>query len=94
MALPLIPIGLKFGAAAVLAWGTQRALRARIAQGRTDQRAEDALDDLPEGLATHSPRDRGQSNASARIVRGVSVGGRRYHLDIGLIARWKIKRIS
>ena len=93
MALPLAPIALKYGAVALAAWAAQRALRARIATGRTDQRAEDALDDLPEGVTAHHARDRDQKNAGARLVRRVTVAGRTYELDAGLIARWRLRKL-
>ena len=93
MALPLAPSVLKYGAVALLALGARHALRRATRQGRTDQRAEDALDDLPEGLAAHSPRDRDQRNASVRARRVVTIAGRRYEFDAGLIARWRMTRL-
>ncbi len=95
MPLPLAPvagIALKYGAVALAAWGAQRALRAAVAPGRTDQRAEDALDDLPEGLTAHAPRDRDQQNAGLRLRRRLRIAGRDWDLDAGMIARFRLRR--
>jgi hypothetical protein len=93
MALPLAPVILKYGALALLAWGTQKRLRKAVVRGRTDQRAEDALDDLPEGISSHAPRDRPQRNATFRGRRTLTFAGRTYELDAGLIARWRLRRL-
>jgi len=91
MALPLVPIVLGIGGAALAGWAAVR----RSAPARIDQRVEDALDELPEGLATRRPTDdREQSNASARLVRRITLpGGRRIEIDAGLIARLRIRRL-
>jgi hypothetical protein len=90
MALPLVPIVLGISGAALAGWAAVR----RSTPARIDQRAEDALDDLPEGLATRKPGDhREQTNATARMVRRITLpGGRRIEIDAGLIARLRIKR--
>jgi hypothetical protein len=87
MPLPLVPIALT-GTAALAAWRVLRAVR----PGRTDQRAEDALDDLDEGVAAHAPRDRDQRNVAVRVLRSVRVGARRYTLDAALIGRVRLRR--
>jgi hypothetical protein len=95
MPVPLVPlagVALKYGAVALAAWAAQAALRARIAQGRTDQRAEDALDDLPDGLAAHRPRDRDQRNAAMRLQRRFRFKGQDYDLDIAALARFRLSR--
>ncbi len=91
MALPLVPIVLGVGGAALAGWA---AMRNRV-PARIDQRAEDSLDDLPEGLATRRPTDhRPQANATARVVRRVYLpGGRTLEIDAGLIARLRITRL-
>lgn len=91
MPLPLVPIAIGLGSAALAGWAAVR----RSAPARIDQRAEDALDELPEGLATARPSDdREQTNASARLVRRITLpGGRRLEIDAGLIARFRIKRL-
>jgi hypothetical protein len=65
--------------------------------GRTDQRAEDAMDDLGEGLSVHRPADRAegevsQTNATARIVRVIRLGGRAWEVDAGLVARVRLRQ--
>lgn len=95
MPLPLAPlagVAIKYGAVALAVWAGQRALRTRVAVGRTDQRAEDALDDLAPGLAAHAPRDRDQRNAAVRVRRVVRIGNREYDLDAGMIARFRLTR--
>lgn len=91
MALPLVPIAIGLGGAALAGWTAFR----RSQPARIDQRCEDALDQLPEGLATRRPDDRsGQSNASARLVRRITLpGGRVVEIDAGLIARLRIRRL-
>jgi hypothetical protein len=82
MPLPLAPIAglaLRYGAVALAAY----ALARRLPRGRTDQRAEDALDDLPEGASAHRPADRpGQMNMQARFRRVVRLGADGPGLDI------------
>lgn len=96
MPVPLAPIAvfaLRTGAVAAVVWAVRRALRPR--PGRTDQRAEDALDDLEEGLAAHAPADReGQRNLGARMRRAIrwKTGG--IEIDASLIARWRVTRIG
>lgn len=96
MPLPLAPIAifaLRAGAVAAVAWAAKRALTPN--PGRTDQRAEDALDDLGEGLSAHVPVDReGQRNAALRVRRIVGWGKRRVELDLGLMARLRVRGVS
>lgn len=96
MPLPLAPlagIALKYGTVALAAWGAQRALRAAVTLGRTDQRAEDALDDLPEGATAHHPRDRDQRNAALRLRRRIHFAGQDWDFDASMIARLRLRRI-
>lgn len=89
---PLVPVVLRLGAAAALGYAARRAFAARTHRGRTDQRAEDALDDLDEGLGLHRPKDApGQRNAALRINRTIRFRGRTWQLDAGAIARWQWK---
>jgi hypothetical protein len=80
---------------AAAGYGIVRLVRSQVAAGRTDQRAEDALDDLGDGIAAHAPRDReGQRNVAARlrrVIRGPGGGG--VELDLGLIARFRLRRV-
>lgn len=96
MALPLAPLAsaaLKYGAVAVAA---AIVARRALAEGRTDQRAEEALDDLSEGLAAHRPRDRrGQMNLAGRLRRTVRIGasGPGWEIDLAGLARLRVRRI-
>lgn len=96
MPLPLAPIAvfaLRAGAVAAAAWAVRRVLTPR--EGRTDQRAEDAFDDLDEGLAAHVPADReGQRNAALRVKRVVGWGGRKVELDLGMLARVRVRGVA
>ena len=94
---PLVPLALRLGLVAGSVWAVKRALAARVHPGRTDQRAEDALDDLDPGLALHHPADRAapdlrQTNAAARLTRTIRIGGRRYDIDAALLGRLKIRK--
>jgi hypothetical protein len=97
MPLPLAPVALfalRAGAVAAVAWGAARLARGAVATGRTDQRAEDALDDLDEGLAAHVPADRpGQRQASLRLRRSIGWGARMVEIDLGVIARLRLRRV-
>lgn len=90
---PLLPLALRLGAVAAVGLAARNWLAARSHPGRTDQRAEDALDDLGEGLSLHRPADRadGQTNASARLRRVFHLRGRSYELDAGLMARFRLR---
>ena len=91
MPLPILPVALGLGGAALAGWAAVR----RSAPARIDQRCEDAMDELPEGLATRRPTDhRPQYNASARVKRRITLpGGRIVEFDAGLIARFRITRL-
>lgn len=92
---PLLPIALRLGAVATTTWTVTRMVRARSHPGRTDQRAEDALDDLGEGLSLHHPADRAddrQTNASARVRRVIRFRGKVWELDAGLMARLRLRQ--
>lgn len=96
IALPLARIAVyaaRAGALAAAAWAVRRALSPR--QGRTDQRAEEALDDMDEGLAAHVPADRaGQRNAALRMRRVVGWGGRKVEVDVGVLARVRVRGVA
>ncbi len=94
---PLLPIALRIGAVATTTYALSRWVRARTHPGRTDQRAEDALDDLDEGLAAHQPTDRAgegvsQTSTTGRLVRVIHLGGRRFEVDAAFIARFRIRK--
>jgi hypothetical protein len=91
---PLLPIALRIGMVATTTYAVTRWVRARTHPGRTDQRAEDAFDDLGEGLSLHRPADRAddsQTNASARLRRVIRFGGKTWEIDAGLMARLKLR---
>lgn len=92
MPLPLHPVAalaLRTGMLAVAVW----ALRRGIDRGRTDQRAEDALDDLDEGMALHRPADReGQTNAGARFRRRLHWGDGGIEVDASMLARVRLRK--
>ena len=91
---PLIPLAVRFGLVASASWAVTRWVRSASHPGRTDQRAEDALDDLGEGLTLHRPADRAedrQTNATARLRRVIHVRGRTYEIDAGLMARLRLR---
>lgn len=92
MPLPLAPVAvaaLRVGVVALAAYGAKRALR----PGRTDQRAEDALDRMDEGLAFHRPPDRGQTNAAARFRRIVRFGATAVEIDFAALGRFRIRKV-
>jgi hypothetical protein len=91
---PLLPLALRLGAVAGASYAVTRWVKARSHPGRTDQRAEDALDELGEGLSLHRPADRAedrQTNASARLRRVIRFRGRAYEIDAGLVARLRLR---
>ncbi|ODM42047.1 hypothetical protein [Cereibacter johrii] len=96
MPLPLAPLAalaLRTGAVAGAVWLVRRAL----VPGRTDQRAEDALDDLGEGLSLHRPADRAlegarQTNAAGRFRRTLTWAGGGIEIDAAWLARLRIRR--
>ena len=95
---PLVPIALRLGAVAAAGYALRRAMTARVARGRTDQRAEDALDDLHDGLAMHRPADRAatgdsQTNTALRLRRTIRWGTGGVEIDAGLLARFRIRRL-
>lgn len=92
MALPLAPIAglaLRYGAVALTAYAL-----ARVAErGHRDQRAEDAMDDLPEGVRLR--RDAEQLSGAGRFVRTVRVGpaGPGIEIDATAITRIRFRRV-
>lgn len=92
MPLPLAPIAgfaIRYGAVALAAYGLRKALR----KGRTDQRAEDALDDMDEGVAMHRPADRGQTNAAARFRRVIRWGDTAIEIDAAALGRFRVRKV-
>lgn len=93
---PLVPLALRLGAVAAIGYAVKRVVAARTHPGRTDQRAEDALDDLGEGVAVHRPADRAedrQTNAAARFRRVLRFRGSAVEIDAGMLARFRIRKL-
>jgi hypothetical protein len=91
---PLIPLAVRLGLVATTTFAVTRWVRSATHPGRTDQRAEDALDDLGEGLTLHRPADRSedrQTNATARLRRVIRFRGQSYEVDAGLMARFRLR---
>ena len=95
---PLLPLAVRLGLVASTTWAVTRWVRSATHPGRTDQRAEDALDELGEGLSVHRPADRvadnpgdRQTNATARVRRVIRFRGRTYEVDAGLMARLRLR---
>jgi hypothetical protein len=88
MPLPLIPIA---AGTAIAAVALARALR----PVRIDQRAEDALDAMDEGLAAGRVPARGQGSATARLRRVIRFGsgGPAWEVDAALLARFRLRRV-
>ncbi|MFN3845447.1 MAG: hypothetical protein ACK4RZ_06445 [Paracoccaceae bacterium] len=92
---PLIPIALRLGAIAAAGYVAQRMIARHGHIGRTDQRAEEALDALDDGLSSHRPRDAtGQRNSTFRFRRTIRFGSKTYELDAGAIARLRLREIE
>jgi hypothetical protein len=94
MALPLAPIAamaMKYGAVALAGYAVARQMQ----PGRVDQRSEDALDELPEGLSAHRPRDRDQINGAARFRRVIRLGatGPGIEIDATALGRFRMRRV-
>ena len=92
--VPLLPIALRIGMVATTTFAVSRWVRARTHPGRTDQRAEDAFDDLGEGVSLHRPADRAedaQTNATARLRRVIRFRGKVWEFDAGFIARLRLR---
>ena len=98
----ILPLALRVGAVAATAytaWTLRRAVAARSFPGRVDQRAEDALDALDEGVSVHrsellgDAEENRQTNAAARFRRVVRLGGKNLEIDASLLARLRLRRV-
>lgn len=92
MPLPLAPIAgvaLRYGVVAVTAYAVTR----RLERGHFDQRGEEAMDDINEGISAR--RNNEQTNASGRFRRVIRLGsaGPGVEIDVTAIGRIRIKRI-
>jgi len=92
MPLPLAPIAgiaFRYGTIALATYAITR----KISHGRRDQRAEDALDDLEDGLSLR--HQTGQTNSTARFRRSIRLGadGPGLEIDITALGRLKIRKL-
>jgi len=92
MPLPLAPIAglaVRYGAVAAATYALARS----VERGRRDQHAEDALDELDEGLTLRREAD--QANATGRFHRVVRLGqaGPGVEIDISVLGRVRIRRV-
>jgi len=92
MPLPLAPIAgfaLRYGVVAVATYAVTR----RIDRGFFDQRGEDAMDDVNEGLSLRRSDD--QLNATGRFKRQIRLGaqGPGVEIDITTLGRIRFRKI-
>ncbi|MEL6170160.1 MAG: hypothetical protein AAFR35_15845 [Pseudomonadota bacterium] len=93
MPLPIAPvagIALRYGAVALAAYAVARNARS----GHFDQRGEDALDDVGEGVTFR--RDTvDQVNATGRVKRTVRLGsaGPGFEIDVAAFGRFRVRRV-
>ncbi|MEL6690139.1 MAG: hypothetical protein AAFP28_07455 [Pseudomonadota bacterium] len=91
MALPLAPIAgvaLRYGAVALATYAAARS----IPKLRRDQRVEDSLDTVEEGVEMR--RDPEQVNATGRYRRVLRVGRRAVEIDATALARVRIRSVE
>ena len=88
---PIARVAIRYGAVALATWGLTRAFH----PGRTNQRAEDAMDETPEGFTAHGLKDADQINATARFRRVIrlSEGGPGVEIDATSLTRLRIRRV-
>lgn len=92
MPLPLAPItviALRYGTVALASYAFAR----RVDRGRRDQRAEDALDELPEGLTAR--REAEQVHATGRLKRVIRLGagGPGVEIDASALGRLRFRKV-
>ncbi|MEL6519200.1 MAG: hypothetical protein AAFR34_00915 [Pseudomonadota bacterium] len=92
MPLPLAPIAgvaLRYGAVAVATYALSR----KMEQAPRDQRSEDAMDDVPEGVGMR--RDGEQVNGAGRLKRTIRLGttGPGVEIDATALGRIRFRRV-
>ncbi len=92
MPLPLAPIAgiaLRYGVVAVATYAVTR----RIERGHFDQRSEDAMDDINEGISLRRKPE--QVNATVRYRRVVRLGtnGPGVEIDVTTLGRIRFRKI-
>ena len=90
---PIAGIANRYDSVTMAAYALRQAMKVKINTGRTDQRAEDALDDTDEGIALHRPADRGQTNAAARFRRVIRWGRNAVEIDAAALGRFRVRKI-
>lgn len=93
MALPLAPVAivaLRYGAVAVAAYAFTR----QIERGRRDQRAEDTLDAVDDGLSLRRQNDQVNATGRYRRIFYLGQGGPGYQVDVASILRIRITRVK
>ena len=92
MPLPLAPLAFYAVTYGTVALATYKLSR-RIEPGRRDQGAEDALDDLPEGMTIR--REAEQANATGRLRRTIRFGedGPAYEIDASALGRFRVRKV-
>ena len=98
MPLPLVPVAafaLRAGLVTAAVWAVRQTFAHATRVGRTDQRAEEALDAMDDGLAVHRPADRaGQWNAGFRLHRVIRWQGGGVEVDLAAVGRLRLRRLS
>ena len=92
MPLPLAPIAgiaLRYGVVAIATYAVTR----RIDRGHFDQRGEEAMDDVIEGLSIR--REKEQLNGAARYRRIIRLGknGPGVEIDVTTLGRIRFKKV-
>jgi hypothetical protein len=92
MPLPLAPIAgiaIRYGAVALATYAVTRS----VERGFFDQRGEEAMDDLNEGISVR--RGPEQLNGTARFKRTVRLGrnGPGFEIDITTLGRVRFKKV-
>lgn len=92
MPLPLAPIAgiaLRYGIVAIATYAVTR----RIEGGFFDQRGEDAMNDVNEGISLR--RDTGQLNGTGRFKRVIRLGsdGPGVEIDLTALGRVRFRRV-
>lgn len=85
---PIAGLALRYGAVAAAAWIAAR----NLPRGRRDQRLEDALDELPEGMTLRRDGPDTQATASWRRVVRFRRGGPGIGVEAAGIGRLRVVR--
>lgn len=94
MALPLAPIAFtaaRYFSVAAMAYYAAR----QVQQSQTDQRVEDSLDKVVEGVSVHKCKDAPQGNGAVRWRRVIRLGenGPGVEIDVAAMGRIRIRKI-